>query len=52
MKSAINNAGKILLQDYIVDCVEDILEEKNEKVPIHKQEKKKEMDRVIDMFIK
>lgn len=52
VKSAINNTGKIILQEYIVDCVEDIIEEKNSDVPLHKQEKKKELNRAIDMFIK
>lgn len=52
IKSAINNAGKVLLQDYIAESVEEIIAEKEERNPERQKEKKQEMDKVIDMFIK
>ena len=51
-KSAINSAGKILLQDYIKDCVHEIVENGKNHGHTQQQEKKREMDRVINMFIK
>ena len=45
VKAAINNTGKIILQDHIEDCIVDAVEHGD-------QEALKELEKAIDRFIK